>query len=66
MSAALALYKKTTSQDVKIEESVPFIRAGDGYKFLLKIYALIIGFKHLSEPDPVFYDIIKVREMAIF
>ena len=49
-----------------IEESVPFIRAGDGYKFLLKIYALIIGFKHLSEPAPVFYDIIKAREMEIF
>lgn len=49
-----------------IENSVPFLKTGDGYKLLLKIYALIIGFKHLSEPAPIFHDIIKAGKMEMF
>jgi len=50
----------------QFEECLSFLKKGDGSKLILKIYALIIGFQHLSDPAPVFSKIIKKRQMEMF
>jgi len=49
-----------------LEGCLSFLKTGGGSKLILKIYALIIGFQHLSDPAPVFSRVIKKKQMEIF
>jgi AcrR family transcriptional regulator len=36
-----------------LEQCVPGLRSGQGFKFIMWMYALVIGFQHMSEPAPI-------------
>lgn len=49
-----------------LESYLRFLAPGQGAALLIKIYALVIGFEHLSEPSGVVRDVLKQPDMELF
>lgn len=47
------LLQRMTQTGGLIEAYLPFLRAGEGQKMLMRIHALIVGLHHLAKPAPV-------------
>lgn len=57
---------RTEKTGTLLESYLRFLLPGQGAALLIKIYALVIGFEHLSEPSGVVRDVLKQPDMALF
>ena len=48
----------------RLEARLPFLRPGDGARFLVHVHALVIGTWQLAEPSPVIRRVMEVPELA--
>jgi hypothetical protein len=46
-----------------IERRMPSVPRGDGLKVLLRMYAIVIGLRQLSDPGPVVEEVLREPEM---
>ena len=60
------LRTRTEVTGTLLESYLRFLTPGQGAALLVKIYALVIGFEHLSEPSGVVRDVLKQPDMALF
>ena len=60
------LRTRTEKTGALLEGYLRFLTPGQGAALLIKIYALVIGFEHLSEPSGVVRDVLKQPDMALF
>src|SRR5574337_1475606 len=60
------LKTRTEKTGTLLESYLRFLTPGQGAELLIKIYALVIGFEHLSEPSGVVRDVPKQPELSLF
>jgi len=60
------LKTRTEQTGALLESYLRFLTPGQGAALLVKIYALVIGYEHLSEPSGVVRDVLKQPDMALF
>lgn len=48
----------------RLEARLPFLRAGEGARFLVHLHALVIGIWQLAEPSPVIRRVMETPELA--
>lgn len=48
----------------RLEARLPFLRAGEGARFLVHLHALVIGVWQLAEPSPVIRQVMQAPELA--
>jgi AcrR family transcriptional regulator len=48
----------------RLEARLPFLRAGEGARFLVHLHALVIGVWQLAQPSPVIRRVMEVAELA--
>ncbi|MBW3570460.1 MAG: TetR family transcriptional regulator [Gemmatimonadetes bacterium] len=48
----------------RLEARLPFLRAGEGARFLVHLHALVIGVWQLAEPSPVIRRVMETPELA--
>lgn len=60
------LKTRTEKTGALLESYLRFLTPGQGAELLIKIYALVIGFEHLSEPSGVVRDVLKQPGMVLF
>lgn len=60
------LKTRTEQTGTLLENYLRFLTPGQGAALLVKIYALVIGFEHLSDPSGVVRDVLKQPDMGLF
>ncbi|MBU6469910.1 MAG: TetR family transcriptional regulator [Gammaproteobacteria bacterium] len=60
------LKSRTEATGALLESYLRFLEPGRGAALLIKIYALIIGFEHLSEPSGVVREVLSQPDMELF
>lgn len=58
------LHQRLAETGSFIEQRLAFLQPGMGAQLLLWAYALVIGFKHLSDPSPVMREVMQDPELA--
>ncbi|MGH8293799.1 MAG: TetR/AcrR family transcriptional regulator [Gammaproteobacteria bacterium] len=66
LSFKTLLKTRTESTGALLESYLRFLVPGQGAALLIKIYALIIGFEHLSEPSGVVREVLSQPDMELF
>jgi AcrR family transcriptional regulator len=59
-----AILARVAATGDRLERHAPWLRAGDGGRVLLRIYALMIGLWQLSEPGPIVARVLAAPELA--
>ncbi|MDE2140204.1 MAG: TetR family transcriptional regulator, partial [Gammaproteobacteria bacterium] len=60
------LKTRTQTTGALLEGYLRFLEPSQGAALLIKIYALIIGFEHLSEPSGVVREVLRLPDMELF
>lgn len=60
------LGQATTAAGALLETRLPFLRAGEGERLLIRVHALAIGLQHQAEPAPVIAQALEQPELALF
>ena len=66
LSFKTLLKTRTETTGALLESYLRFLMRGQGAALLIKIYALIIGFEHLSEPSGVVREVLSQPDMELF
>ncbi|MDE2070720.1 MAG: TetR family transcriptional regulator [Gammaproteobacteria bacterium] len=66
LSFKTLLKTRTATTGALLESYLRFLVPGQGAVLLIKIYALIIGFEHLSEPSGVVREVLSQPDMELF
>ena len=66
LSFKTLLKTRTATTGALLEGYLRFLVPGQGAALLMKIYALVIGFEHLSEPSGVVREVLSQPDMELF
>jgi AcrR family transcriptional regulator len=55
------MYDRLPKTGTLMEQCLPGLKPGQGFKFILWMYALVIGFTHMAEPAPVVREVYRKK-----